>query len=64
VLVELLTHTTADEFVEQVLVDHGVYLRSCRDKIGLEGEFVRVAGRNEIENRAIIAAFRAVLMPQ
>jgi threonine-phosphate decarboxylase len=44
------------------LARHGVYVRDCADKWGLEGgRYLRVAARSEIENRRILAAMAAVL---
>ena len=41
-----------------MLVKHGVYLRTCSDKIGLKGQFIRVASRTKAENNKIIDAFK------
>ncbi len=43
-LVELKDRTSFDFYLD-LLVDSGVYVRDCSDKIGLEGEFVRIASR-------------------
>ena len=43
------------------LLERGVYVRDCSDKIGLEGSFVRVASRSFEENLKIIDALKAVL---
>jgi histidinol-phosphate/aromatic aminotransferase/cobyric acid decarboxylase-like protein len=45
VLVELLDGVRADDLVQHLLIRHGVYVRTCSDKIGLDGEFVRIASR-------------------
>jgi histidinol-phosphate/aromatic aminotransferase/cobyric acid decarboxylase-like protein len=46
----------------ELLAAHGVYVRDCADKRGLEGgRFLRVAARSETENARIAAALRAVL---
>ncbi len=39
----------------------GVYTRTCSDKIGLDGQFVRVASRSPAENRAIVQALSSTL---
>ncbi len=45
-----------------LLAHHGVYVRDCADKWGLEGgRYLRVAARSEIENRRILAAMADVL---
>ena len=60
-LIEILDGPTADEFAFHMLVRHGVYTRTCSDKVGLEGEYIRVASRSRDENRAIVAAMEATL---
>jgi histidinol-phosphate/aromatic aminotransferase/cobyric acid decarboxylase-like protein len=57
-LLELLDGTTSADFVSKLLIKYGVYTRNCSDKIGLHGEFVRIAGRTRDQNEAIIAALR------
>jgi histidinol-phosphate/aromatic aminotransferase/cobyric acid decarboxylase-like protein len=45
-----------------LLARHGIYVRDCGDKWGLEGDrYLRVAGRREAENRAVLAALADVL---
>lgn len=60
-LVELLTGESSDDFVFKMLVKHGIYLRTCSDKIGLEGEFIRMASRKKDENKYILNSFTAEL---
>lgn len=62
-LVELLDGSTADELMQHLLVRHGVYVRTCSDKVGLDGEFLRVASRGLRENQLIIEALTDVLGP-
>lgn len=62
-LVELVDGTTADELMQHLLVRHGVYVRTCSDKIGLNGEFLRIASRGLRENQQIIEALTDVLGP-
>ncbi len=57
-LVELLDSSTASDFVSKLLIKHGVYTRTGSDKIGLDGEFVRIASRTREENQVIISAIR------
>ena len=57
-LVEFLNETTSFDFTISLLADNGIYVRDCSDKIGLEGQFVRVASRSLEENKLIIAAFK------
>ena len=46
---------------DRMLIRHGIYVRSCKDKIGLDGEFLRVAIRTEPENVEITDALSDVL---
>jgi histidinol-phosphate/aromatic aminotransferase/cobyric acid decarboxylase-like protein len=57
VLLEILnSKITSFDLVVELLVEKGIYLRDCSDKIGLEGEFVRIASRSKEENIEIIKA--------
>ena len=60
-LVEVLDGVTADEVMLHLLVRHGVYVRTCSDKLGLDGEFLRIASRGLVENQRIIDALGDVL---
>ena len=60
VLVELLNGLTSEEVSLNLLVDHGVYVRNCSDKIGLEGEYIRIAARSFEENQLIYKALKAI----
>jgi histidinol-phosphate/aromatic aminotransferase/cobyric acid decarboxylase-like protein len=52
----------AQDVATALLARHGVYVRDCGDKWGLDGDrFLRVAGRRESENRRILAALADVL---
>lgn len=53
-LVELLNDISANDLVIKLLLSDNIYLRNLDDKIGLDGEFVRIASRNKEENRYII----------
>lgn len=46
-----------------LLAQHGIYVRDCADKRGLEGgeRFIRVAARSDAENRRIVEGLRSVL---
>jgi histidinol-phosphate/aromatic aminotransferase/cobyric acid decarboxylase-like protein len=59
-LIELFDMSSYDFFLE-LLVNHGVYVRDCADKIGLEGQFVRIASRTYEENLQIISVLKKVL---
>ena len=60
-LVEVTTGMTASEFVLHLLIQHGIYVRDCSDKVGLEGEFVRIASRTQAENLMMLTALSALL---
>jgi histidinol-phosphate/aromatic aminotransferase/cobyric acid decarboxylase-like protein len=52
----------ASEVATELLVRHGVYVRDCADKWGLEGDrYLRVAARNAPDNRRILTALTDVL---
>lgn len=53
-LIELLDGSTSANFVSKMLIKYGVYTRTGSDKIGLNGEFIRVAGRTKSENQIIL----------
>ena len=52
---------TAEIATTLLLLRHGVYVRNCNDKIGLDGEFLRVAIRTEAENDKILMALSEIL---
>jgi len=60
-LAEVLEGVTADEVMQHLLIRHGVYVRTCSDKVGLDGEFLRIASRGLRENQQIIDALGDVL---
>ena len=60
-MVELPANCPTVDFVSAMLIRHGVYLRNCDDKIGLEGNFIRVASRTKAENNHIIAGLKDIL---
>jgi histidinol-phosphate/aromatic aminotransferase/cobyric acid decarboxylase-like protein len=60
-LIELLSGVTSGDFVTDLLIRHGVYTRTCSDKIGLQGEFIRLASRTREENEVILRALSAML---
>ena len=52
----------AVDVANQLLVRHGVYVRDCADKWGLDGSrYLRVAARSGDDNARILAAFTDVL---
>lgn len=60
-LIEFTDGTKAKDAVLKLLISYGIHTRDCGDKIGLSGEFIRVASRTEKENKLIISAFRNIL---
>lgn len=62
VLLELLPGLSSGDLVSALLVRHGIYLRNCDDKIGLQGSYVRVASRGADDNSRIVEALKDVLL--
>ncbi len=53
---------SAAEVVGALLARHGIYVRDCADKRGLDGRrFIRVSARTREENRSVLDGLRAVL---
>lgn len=61
VLIEILGGATSMEFVIALLVKYGIYVRTANDKIGLVGEYIRVASRTKEENTLMINAFKQLV---
>ena len=57
-LIELLDGSTSADFVSKMLIKYGIYTRTGSDKIGLTGEYVRVASRTKKENKVIIESIK------
>jgi histidinol-phosphate/aromatic aminotransferase/cobyric acid decarboxylase-like protein len=60
VLVEILGDQSSEDIMLQLLFEYGIYVRNCSDKIGLDGQYIRVAARSEQENKKIIHAFEKI----
>jgi histidinol-phosphate/aromatic aminotransferase/cobyric acid decarboxylase-like protein len=61
-LVELDESLAVEDFAPLLLIRHGVYVRDCRDKIGLEdGQYVRIASRKGFENEIMLEALTDVI---
>ncbi len=60
-LMQITNGMTSELVTTLLLLRHGVYVRNCADKIGLDGEFIRVAIRTEPENGHIFQALEDVL---
>jgi histidinol-phosphate/aromatic aminotransferase/cobyric acid decarboxylase-like protein len=57
-LVEISNGLTSFDFFSELLVNNGIYVRDCSDKLGLQGEFVRIASRTLEENNKIVNAIK------
>jgi len=57
-LIELNNHINSFDFTVDLLVNNGIYVRDCSDKIGLNGSFIRIASRTFEENLEIINALK------
>jgi histidinol-phosphate/aromatic aminotransferase/cobyric acid decarboxylase-like protein len=61
-LVEIDKSLPIDILAPLLLIRYGVYVRDCRDKIGLEeGQYVRIAGRKEPENEVMLTALKEII---
>lgn len=59
-LIELLDGSASSDFVSKLLIKYGIYTRIGSDKIGLNGEFVRIAARKKEENDYIIKSIQDI----
>lgn len=62
VLVELLDGSTAFNCFNKLLLQDGIYTRNCSDKLGLQGEFIRIASRTKKENKKILKSMRSLFL--
>jgi histidinol-phosphate/aromatic aminotransferase/cobyric acid decarboxylase-like protein len=60
-LMQMPAGISAEIVAGLLLARHGIYARSCGDKIGLNGEFLRVAIRTESENTKVLIALEDIL---
>lgn len=61
-LVELDPSVPIELAAPLMLIRHGVYVRDCRDKIGLEsGQYMRIASRKKFENDSILEALCSIV---
>ena len=61
-LIEILDDSTAFNFFNKLLIQKGIYTRNCSDKIGLNGEFIRIASRTKKENKKVLKNMRNVFL--
>lgn len=59
-LIKLNKGTSSFDVMVKLLVDYGVYVRECSDKMGLNGNFIRVACRSFEENQIILNALKSL----
>ncbi len=59
-LIELLDGSSSKDFMVKLLYSYGVYVRECTDKIGLNGQFLRIASRTFEENMIILNAIKDI----
>lgn len=62
ILMEILDGRTSAEITENLLFAHGIYVRDCSDKWGLDGEFLRIAAGTRKENKLVLEALEETLM--
>jgi histidinol-phosphate/aromatic aminotransferase/cobyric acid decarboxylase-like protein len=60
VLLELTDGSKSMDLMIKLLFTHGVYVRECSDKIGLEGQFLRIASRSFEENVIILDSIKSI----
>ncbi|MGN7611195.1 pyridoxal phosphate-dependent aminotransferase [Magnetococcales bacterium HHB-1] len=61
ILLEILNGMSAWDLTALLLIRHGIYVRNCDDKKGLEsGEFVRIAARTKEENQQVLYALNGL----
>jgi len=61
ILVELLDGLKAFDFALKLLIKYGIYARIGDDKIGLEGQYLRIASRKKEDNDYIIKSIKHLL---
>ncbi|EDM38336.1 putative aminotransferase [Pedobacter sp. BAL39] len=61
VLIELQEGIRSTDFVAKLLIGYGIYVRTCDDKIGLKGQYIRLASRSRMENDYIIQSIKACI---
>ena len=59
-LLEIVNGKTSEEIMTTLLFEYGIYVRDCSDKVGLKGQYIRVASRSREENKKIIKALNDI----
>ena len=57
-LIELPNNISSFDFTIDLLIKYGIYVRDCNDKVGLNGNFIRIASRGKENNSIIIDAIK------
>lgn len=60
-LMQMPEHVSANFVAALLLLRYGIYVRDCEDKLGLDGEYIRVAIRTDTENVDVLSALTDVL---
>lgn len=58
VLVELPEGISSETITSILLIRYSIYVRNCDDKIGLDGNYLRIASRGKDENNHIIQSLK------
>ncbi len=61
VLVELPGNYTSGEVANLLLLKYGIYVRDCSNKIGLDGNFLRIGVRKKKDNDYIINCLKEII---
>jgi histidinol-phosphate/aromatic aminotransferase/cobyric acid decarboxylase-like protein len=64
VLIELPDSVSSFDYTIELLLGYNIYVRDCSDKLGLNGQFIRVASRSFEENLLIIDALKNCMINQ
>ncbi len=60
-LIELLNGKSSFDFTMELLVNDGIYVRDCKDKIGLDEDFIRIASWTFEDNLKVLTALKRSL---
>lgn len=60
-LIELPPNMDSFSFTMKLLLNHGIYVRDCKDKVGLDGNFIRIASRTFEENIIMVDTLKKTL---
>lgn len=53
ILLEIMNNSSSVQVMLDLVEQYGIYVRECSDKIGLDGQFLRIASRSRKENKVI-----------